>query len=123
MEEHDPKVAVHDRLQALRDRLRLARRLRVHVAHQRLAEVRQRRAGKASDEALCADDAELETGDLAGATRAVEHVHAGRRDDRRQLVCPVRMEVVVAENREDRHVEIAARVGDNLRLLRLAASS
>ena len=47
-------------------------------------------------------------------------MHARRLDDRGQLVAPTRVEVVVAENGEDGHVEVAARVGDDLRLLGLA---
>src|SRR5581483_12212483 len=109
VQQHDSQVAVHDLLQASGNRLRLARRLGVHLAQQRLAEVRENRAGEAADEALRADDAEIEVTDLARAPRAVEDVDAGVRDDGGELVGATGMEVVVAEDGEDGYVEAAAR--------------
>ena len=94
-----------DLLQALADRLGLERRLGVHAAQQRLAEVGQRRAGEAADESLRADDAELEPGDRARPPRAVEHVHARLLENRAQLVDATGVEVVVAEHGEDRDRE------------------
>ena len=56
---------MRDRAQAVADRLHLGRRLGVHLAEQRLAEVRERRAGEAADEALDADHPELKPTCLA----------------------------------------------------------
>ena len=67
VEQHDPQVAVHELLEALRDRLRLARRLCIVLAQQRLAEVGESRAREAADEPFRADDAEDEARDLARA--------------------------------------------------------
>ena len=111
---------MHEFLQALRDRLGVLRRLRVDLTEQRLSEVGQRRAGKAADEALCPDDSELEVADRARAPGALEHVHARLLDHGAQFVRLACVEVVIAEHGEDRDVETAARVGDDLGLLGLA---
>ena len=74
VQQHDPHRAQRDRAQAALQRLDVARGLGVDLAQQRLAEVRQVRAGEAADEALHADDADLDAGALAGAVVAVEHV-------------------------------------------------
>jgi hypothetical protein len=80
------------------------------------------RAGEAADEALHADDADLDAGALARPPRAVEHRDATTRLDRlHQLVAAVRVPVVVAEHGEDRHADIAAGVGEHRALLRLAS--
>src|SRR6266403_190723 len=110
---------MHELLKALRDRLRLVRRLGVDLAQQRLAEVRERGARETADETLGADDAELEARDLARAPRAGEDVHAGLLDDRANLVRAPRVEVVIAEHREHRNLEVTAGVGNHLCLLGL----
>jgi hypothetical protein len=52
VEQHDPDVTVRDLLQSALERCDLLAGLRVDAAEKRLAEVGQRRAGKAADEAL-----------------------------------------------------------------------
>ena len=64
MEQDDPAVAAGDLLEPRLERLDLARRLGVDLAQERLAEVGQLGAGEAADEALAADDPELEPPDL-----------------------------------------------------------
>jgi Nucleotidyl transferase of unknown function (DUF2204) len=120
VKEDDPDVAVHDRLQTAGDGLDLVARLGIDPPQQRLPEIRQRRAGKAADEALRADDAELELFHLAGRALAFEETNAGAAEHLLELVRPLRVVVVVAENGEDRNVEKPARGGEHLRLLRLA---
>src|SRR5205085_2726332 len=120
VQQDDAKVAVDDLLQPARDRLGLVRRLGVHPAQQRFTEIGEHGTWEAADEALRADDTELEVADVARAPRAVEHVHAGLRDHSRDLLWMPRVKVVVAEHREHGHAYVAARVGDNLRLLRIA---
>ena len=61
--EDDAPVAAGDRLEPGLERVDLARRLRVHLAQERLAEVGSS-APEAADEALPPDDAELELADL-----------------------------------------------------------
>ena len=104
-----------------RDRVGLGARLGVDLPQQRLAEVRQRRAGKAADEALRPDDAELQPVDLAARGLALEKPDSRPAEHLSELVGAARMVVVVAEHGEDRHVELPARSGDHLGLLRLAA--
>jgi Nucleotidyl transferase of unknown function (DUF2204) len=120
VQQDDPQVAVHDLLQPLPDRGRVVGGLRIHLAQQRLAEVRQCRAGKAADEAFRPDDAELELADHARAMRPLEHVHARLLDDRAQLIRTSRVKVVVPEHSEDRNLEMPACICHDLRLLGLA---
>jgi len=121
VEKDDAEVAVDDRLQAAGDRLDLGARLGVDPSQQRLTEIRQRRAGEAADEALRTDDTELELFHLAGRALAVEEPNAGTAEHLFELISPLRVVVVVAEDGEDRNVEEPARGGEHLRLLRLAA--
>jgi hypothetical protein len=121
VEKHDADVAVDDRLQPSRDRLGLGARLRVDPPQQGLPEVRQRRPGEAADEALRADDAELEPVHLAGPALTLEEADPGVREHFPELVGPARVVVVVAEHGEDRDVEKTACSGERFRLLRLAA--
>ncbi len=102
------------------ERLDLGACLPVHAAQQRLAEVGQVRARETPDEALGADDADLDAADLAGRPIALEQVDAGVGEDRAQLVDAVGVPVVVAQDGEHRHLQRAARVGQHPGLLGLA---
>ena len=64
MEQHHPPVAARDRLEALLERGDLERRLGVDLAEERLPEIRDLGARKAADEALRADDADLDPAQL-----------------------------------------------------------
>jgi hypothetical protein len=120
VEENDAQVAVHESLESLRDRLDVARGLRVHASEQRLAEVGQHVAGKAADESLHADDAQLEPLDAAGAPRPVEHTHARVLEHLGDLDRPAGVPVVVPEDGEHGDREPATGIGDHPRLLDFA---
>ena len=119
VEENDPHVAVHDLLQATRERLRLGAGLRVDAAEQRLPEVRQRRAGEAPHEALRADDSELESVHLAARALAIENPHARVAEHFRELGGPLGVMVVIPEDGEDRHVQTATGRRDHSHLFGL----
>jgi hypothetical protein len=119
VQQHDADGTVRDRLQPQPDRVDLRACLRVHTPEEGLAEVRQRRAGEAADEPFCADDADLAAVELERGGRAVEHVHAGVAQHRRDLFAASGVEVVVAEHGAHGHAHTSARVGEHLRLLRL----
>src|SRR5262249_26044542 len=120
VEQHDPHVAVDDRLQPARERLRLDARLGVDLAQKRFSEVGQRRARKAADEALGPDDAELELLYFAGRAVAVEEADTGGAENLLELASALSVVIVVAEDGEDRDVERPACRGEHLGLLRLA---
>lgn len=120
VEEDDADVTVHNRLQPTRDGVRLGARLGVDPPQQGLPEVRQRRTGKAADETLRADDAELEPIHLAGRAVAVEEADPGVREHLPELVGLARVVVVVAEHGEDRDVEQPTCRSERFRLLRLS---
>ena len=85
MEQDDAQVAVDDLLEAGRERFDLGGRLRVQLAEQRLAEVRQRRAGEAADEALRPGDADRHAVDGGDRPGALEHDHARALEDAVEL--------------------------------------
>ena len=122
VQEHDPERAHGDGAQALVQRGGLLHRLGVDAAQGRLAEVREVGAREAAHEALGADDPDL------GLTQVeydvvvvlVHHDHAGVLEHRGELVGAVDVPVVVAEHGDDRDVEVAHDVGDDLGLLGLA---
>ena len=106
VQEHDAESQCTTSCRPLRDRLGVVRRLRVDLAQQRLAEVGERRAGKAADEPLRPDDPELElrrSRTCAASVRA--RARPPPRSRPRSSSGALRVEVVVAEHREDRDVE------------------
>src|SRR3954447_7443218 len=119
VEEHDADRAVGDGLEPAVERLDLIGRLRVDRAHYGLAEVGQRGVGKAAHEPLGADHADLRVATVQNRPAPVEHDDAGRGQDVDDLVGPVRVPVVVAENGDDRDLEAAAGLGEDLGLLGL----
>ncbi len=121
VKEDDPDVAVDDRLQTARDRVGLGARLGVDAAQQGLAEVGERRAREAAHEAFRADDPEFQSVYVAACALAVEEPDACPGEHVLQLCGALCVVVVVAENGEDRHVELPAREGEHLRLLGLPA--
>ena len=115
--EHDPPVAARDRLQARPERVDLDRRLPVHLAQQRLAEVRNLRAGEAADEPLAADDADVGPVEVEDERLALERPHARGGEHGDDLGGPARVVVVIPEHREHGHPHRPARVGEHRRLL------
>ena len=103
MEQHDPAVAAGDRLEPFLEGGNLVPRLLVEPAQQRLAEIGDLGAREAADEALAADDADLDALDLDHGVRPVEHDDSGILQRRRQLAAAVGVVVVVAEHRDHGH--------------------
>jgi hypothetical protein len=120
VEEHDADWAVGDGLEPAVERLDLVRGLRVDRPHDRLAEVGQRRVREATHEALGADHTDLRRPAVKHCPAPVEHDDPGSGEDVDDLVGPVRMPIVVAENGDDRDLQGAAGVGEHLRLLGLS---
>jgi hypothetical protein len=119
VEEHDADRVVGDGPEPAVERIDLVGRLRVDRAHDRLAEVGQRRVGEAAHEPLGADHADLGVAAVQDRPAPVEHGDARRRQDPDDLVGPVRVPVVVAENGDDRYLQLAAGVCEHLGLLGL----
>jgi hypothetical protein len=110
-------VTAGDGFEPLLESLDLERRLVVDVAEQPLSEVGDLRARKAADEALHADDPDLDRPDLQNEVLAVEHVHPAVLEHTAYLVLLSRVVVVVPEDRDDRSVEARARIGEHSSLL------
>jgi len=89
-------------------------------AEERLAEVRQRRPGKAADEALRPDDADVEPFDLSHGRVAIENGDPATAQGVRDLVRAAEVMVVVPEDGVDGREQARARVGEDGRLLRVA---
>jgi hypothetical protein len=120
MEKDDPHRAVGDGLEPLFDRADFRGRLGVDLAQERLAEIRKLRVREAADESLRADDADVHPVDAQDRPAAVEHGDAGLGQDFRDLLVPIGMPVVVSEDGDDGHLDVANCVGEYRRLLRLA---
>ena len=120
MQQDDAQRTVCDPAQTVGDRLHLCRRLGVHAAQQRLAEVRKRGARKAADEAFRPRDADGRPPDVVLGALAIEHVHAHVAQHGRDLVAPRLVQIVVSEDRADRDRRAAARIGKHRRLLGFA---
>ena len=120
MEEHDPQVAVGDRREAAASARPRSVVSAYTCAQERLAEVGQRTAGEAADEALRADDADLVPLDLDTRRAAVEHADAGVLEHGGDLVGAVEVPVVVAEHREHRDASPRQASASTARLRRLA---
>jgi predicted nucleotidyltransferase len=120
VEEHDPQTAVRDLLQAALEGGDLLPGLRVHPAEERLAEVGQRRARKATDEALGTRDADKSSADVADVRVTVEDDHAAVGDDRGDFVPPAGVEIVVAEHREHGRRQAPDGVREHRRLVGLS---
>src|SRR3954469_12004429 len=77
-------------------------------------------AGEAADEALGADDPDLDAADLEDPMLALEHLDAALGERGGHLGGPVDVVVVVAEHGKHRHVEAGAGLDEHLGLLALA---
>jgi hypothetical protein len=119
VEEHDAHRAVGDGHEPAIERLDLVCRLRIDRAHDRLAEVGQHRIREAAHEPLGADHADLGVAAVQHRPAPVEQDDAARGQDVDDLVGPVRVPVMVAENRDDRNPQAAAGIGEHLGLFGL----
>jgi Nucleotidyl transferase of unknown function (DUF2204) len=117
VEEHEPSLAPCDRLQPGLHGLDLPGRLGVHLAQQRLPEVRDLRAREPAHEPLRADHPHLEPCDLENGVAAVEHDDARLREGRRDLGGERAVVVVVAEHGEHGNIRAPARVPEHARLV------
>ena len=120
MEEHDTERTVRDRLQPALEHLHLGGGLRVDRAEERLAEVRDRGAGEAADEALRPDDPDVDAFDLGHRGVALEHRDTAVAERVGDLAAPPEVVVVVPEHGIQGRDQPAARVGEDGRLLRVA---
>jgi hypothetical protein len=119
VEQDDAAMAAGDRFQALLERGHLVARLLIEPAEERLAEIGDLGTRKAADEPLAAHDADVDPLDLDHRVRAVEDDDSRGLERRRQLAAPIRVVVVITEDRDDRDGKVAAGVGEHERLLRL----
>ena len=119
VEEHDADRAVGDGLEPASERLDLVGRLGEDGPQDRLAEVGQRRIREAAHETLGADHPDLRVAAVQHRPAPVEHDDSGRGQDLDDLVGPVRVPVVVAEDGDDRNLQLAAGVCEHLGLLGL----
>lgn len=120
VEQHDPDGTVRDLLETGADGFDLGARLGVDLPQERLAEVGQLRAGEPTHEALRAYDANLLAADLHNYRVAVEHVDARKVQHAGNLVAAPGMQIVIAEDRVNRHARAASGVSKDLGVLRLA---
>ena len=118
MEQHNAERAVGNGVEPALEGVHLIRGLRVDGPHDRLAEVRQGRVGKAAHETLRADDAERRAAAVEHFPAPVEDVDPRGSEHLDDLVGPVRMPVVIAEDGDDRDRELSAGVREHLGLLR-----
>ena len=88
---------------AVVERAGLAHRLRVDLAHDRLAEVGDVGAAEPAAEPLRARHADLRAAQLEHAVLALEHVDAALRERGGHLVAAVGVPVVVAEHGQHGH--------------------
>src|SRR2546428_7542178 len=123
MEQDDWERTLLDRSETVLERIDVARRLCVDLPQQRLAEVPQRAAGKAADEALRTDDAELRAVQLRDRPRAFEDDDARVLEHSGQLGDLVRVIVVISEDGVDGRGERAAGIREDASFFRLAVQS
>jgi putative nucleotidyltransferase-like protein len=119
VEEHDADRAIGDGLQSPLEGLDLVRGLCVDRPQDRLAEVGERRIGKATDEALGPDHPDLRRAAVEDRPASVEDDDSRGGQDVLDLTDAVRVPVVVPENRHHGDFQAAAGVGDYLGLLGL----
>ena len=120
VEEHDPLVAARHRFEPDLERLDLERGLVVDLPQRRLAEVRDLGTGKAADEALRPDDADLDLTQLEHDVVAIEHDDVAGTQSLRDLVGAAGVMVVVSEYRDDGHRQARTCLREDARLLREA---
>ena len=112
-------MAARDLLQTGLQGLDLERRLVIDAAQQRLAEVGDLGAGEPADEALRADDTEIDAVDLAHDGLAVQNANPRTGEDGRHLVRAARVVVVVPQHRVDGKRHDAAGIREDECLLGL----
>ena len=120
VQQHDPVLAARDRLEAELERSDLVARLPVELAQERLAEVGDLGAGESPDEALAADNPDVEAACLDHGVGAIEDEDACFSEDLLQLDAAAGVVVVIAEHGDHRHLQVSAGIGQHERLLRLA---
>jgi hypothetical protein len=118
MEQRDAYRARLDRRKAALEAVDVLRRLGVRLTEQRLAEVRPLLA-EAADESLHSGDTDAHAVDREDRVRAIEDDDSRLGERARKIGRPVGLPVVVPEHRDDRHLQVAARVGDDAHLVDL----
>jgi hypothetical protein len=88
--------------------------------HLRLAELRPRRSREPAAESLASGDADLGAPDGQDQVLAFENGDARALEHGAHLVLPVRVVVVIAQDRYGRHRQIPQLAGEHLRLRRIA---
>lgn len=119
MEQHDPAVTAGDGFQPFLEGVHFCGRLVVQLPEQVLPEVGDLPSRESADEPLTAHDPDVERSYLDHRVGAVEHDDTGCLERCHELAAPIGVVVVIAEHRNDRYVEAAARVSQDARLIGL----
>jgi hypothetical protein len=115
--QHHDAMTAGDGFETFLESLHLERGLTVDVAQQPFAEVGELGAGEPADEALHAHDPELDLTDLEHEVAAIEDDDVRTVQDLDQLGDTTRVVVMVPEDRDDRHRQLAARVREHKGLI------